>query len=147
MSCSMFRRYFTSQISKRCSSLFSAGRPSWSVSDLFVGRASTGSVSIEDLRRVAQLARIDISLTEEPRYLEDLQRMVFFMERLSEYVSKLVSVEAMYSPVQSSLSLRLFPDEPAKDATRDEALANSHRTIEGFFVADKMLRVQQEADE
>lgn len=66
------------------------------------------SVTVEDVKRVAALARLDLSAEEEARFTDELGRILQYMDKLNELDTDGVSPSAHPIPVAGSFRA----DEP-----------------------------------
>lgn len=94
-------------------------------------------LSREDVRKVADLARLEFSDAELDLLTEQLGKIVSFVEQLGEVDTS--GVEEMAHPLDVHSVLR--PDQLGQSLSRDDALANApSRDDECFLVPAVMAR-------
>lgn len=91
-------------------------------------------IKIEDIKHMADLAKIRLSDEELDDYREKISEIVDYIERLNEVDIK--NVEATYE-VNEHIQ-RLREDVPKEGLTREEVLQNSIEDQYGYF---KILRI------
>jgi aspartyl-tRNA(Asn)/glutamyl-tRNA(Gln) amidotransferase subunit C len=92
-------------------------------------------VTTEDVRRVATLARLDLSPTEEERLTEELGRILQYMEKLNELDTEGVSPSAHPIPVAGSFradKAEIFPG-------LSELLAQAPDRRDGFYRVPRVI--------
>ena len=92
-------------------------------------------VTTEDVRRVATLARLDLSPAEEERLTEELGRILQYMEKLNELDTEGVSPSAHPIPVAGSLradKAEIFPG-------LSELLAQAPDRRDGFYRVPRVI--------
>lgn len=87
----------------------------------------TMAVSVDDVRRVAQLARLRFSEDEERELADDLTRLLEYMDKLQEVDTS--GVPPMTQVLEQTNALR--PDEPEQRISQDDALRNAPETEDG----------------
>lgn len=93
------------------------------------------SVTPDDVRKIAQLARIAEPEDRLEALVEELNAILGWIEQLDEV--DVDGVEPMASAVDRGLPLR--EDVVTDGGIRDDVLANAPRTEEGFFVVPKVV--------
>lgn len=93
------------------------------------------SLSKDNVRKVAGLARLRLSEGEMEKYAAQLNNIMKFVEQLNEVNTD--KVDPLPSPVDINLKLR-------KDAVTDgniqaAVLANAPEALEGFYVVPKVV--------
>ena len=93
------------------------------------------SLSKEQVKHVAKLARLHMTDAELDKYAGQINNILKFIDQLTEIDTK--NVEPLPSPVDMNLPLR-------KDAVTDggkpqDVLANAPEQLEGFFVVPKVV--------
>ncbi len=85
--------------------------------------------SLEQVKRVAALARLDLSAEELPRLAEQFQHILDYVSHIAE-----VDVECV-APFDSAASEGNWwrEDTPQSGLKRAEALANAPQEMNGFF--------------
>ncbi len=93
------------------------------------------SVSKEDVRRIARLARIAVDDSRLEGLAGELNSILHWVEQLGEV--DVEGVEPMTSAVDARLELR--EDAVTAGDDRDGVLANAPKSEEGFFVVPKVV--------
>lgn len=97
-------------------------------------RASV-SVSTEQVRHIAKLARIAMSDEEIERLAPELNNILGWVEQLSEVNTD--GVEPLTAVIDQQLRLR--DDVVTEGNIRDEILANAPEAQHGFFAVPKVI--------
>ena len=84
---------------------------------------------------IAALARIRLSEAELDPLVNELSRILTWMEQLNEVDTS--GVAPMASVTSAGLTMR--EDEVTDGARREEILSNAPRTARGFFVVPKVI--------
>lgn len=94
------------------------------------------AITIEEVRRIAQLARLRLTPEEERRYAEQLSDILDYAGRLGEVDTSAIP------PTASVLSLRapLRPDEVRPCPSRNKILRNAPSEEEGMFRVPPILK-------
>lgn len=92
-------------------------------------------MDIETVKKVARLARLDLSEAELEATRVKLGSIMTFVEQLSEVNTD--NVEPLANVVD--ISLRLREDEVTDGGIQDDVLANAPEALEGFFVVPKVV--------
>jgi aspartyl-tRNA(Asn)/glutamyl-tRNA(Gln) amidotransferase subunit C len=87
------------------------------------------------LRRIARLARIDLTEEEVGRLLPQLESVMGYFDKLRELDTE--GVEPLVHAVEESNVL--MPDEPGGSLSQEEALANAPRHDGSFFCVPRIL--------
>ena len=93
------------------------------------------SISHNEVKYVAQLAKLDLTEQEETLFGEQLSQILTFVEQLQE-----VSTDGI--PPTSSVAeeeLVLGEDIPHDGLSHDQALGNAPNANEGFFEVPKII--------
>ncbi len=93
------------------------------------------SVTIDDVRRVARLARLSVRDEKLEPLAKELSQIFAWIEQLNEV--DIDGVEPMASSVDVKLPMR--KDKVTDGDIRDQVLANAPRAEEGFFVVPKAV--------
>ena len=93
------------------------------------------SVSIEQVRHIAGLARIAMSDEELARLEPELNNILNWIEQLSEVDTE--GVEPLATVIDQKMRLR--EDEVTEGDQREEILANAPRAEHGFFAVPKVI--------
>ena len=93
------------------------------------------SVTPEQVRHIANLARIAMSEEELARLLPEINNILGWVEQLGEVDTD--GVEPLTAVIEQKLRLR--DDEVTDGDCRDEALANAPDAEHGFFAVPKVI--------
>ena len=93
------------------------------------------SVSPEQVRHIAKLARIAMSDEEIERLVPELNNILGWVEQLSEVDTE--GVEPLTAVIDQKLRLR--DDEVTAGNIRDDILANAPEAEHGFFAVPKVI--------
>jgi aspartyl-tRNA(Asn)/glutamyl-tRNA(Gln) amidotransferase subunit C len=93
------------------------------------------SVSTEQVRHIAKLARIAMSDEEIERLAPELNNILGWVEQLSEVNTD--GVKPLTAVIDQKLRLR--DDEVTEGNIRDEILANAPDAQHGFFAVPKVI--------
>ncbi len=93
------------------------------------------SLSADDVRRIAQLARLAISDGEVDSTLNDLNRVFGLIERMRE--TDTTGLEPMTHP--HAQALRLRPDEVTEQDQRDALQAVAPETADGLYLVPRVI--------
>ncbi len=93
------------------------------------------TISFEDARRAARLARIRVTDDELPRIANELSSILVFMESLKEV--DIAGVEPMTSVTPMPLKKR--DDQVRRGGHREKVMSNAPDAREGFFAVPKVV--------
>ena len=93
------------------------------------------SVTPEQVRHIAGLARIAMSDSEIEALVPELNNILEWVEHLSEVDTE--GVEPLTAVIENRLRLR--DDQVAEGDCRDEILANAPAAEHGFFAVPKVI--------
>jgi aspartyl-tRNA(Asn)/glutamyl-tRNA(Gln) amidotransferase subunit C len=93
------------------------------------------SVSPEQVRHIANLARIAMSEEEIERLVPELNAIIGWVEQLGEVNTD--GIEPLTAVIDQKLRLR--EDEVTAGNIRDEVLANAPGAEHGFFAVPKVI--------
>jgi aspartyl-tRNA(Asn)/glutamyl-tRNA(Gln) amidotransferase subunit C len=93
------------------------------------------AVTVEDVRRVAALARLDLSPEEEARLTDELDRILHYMERLNELDTEGVSPSSHPIPVAGTFRA----DEPERFDGLQELLAQAPDRRDDYFRVPRVI--------
>jgi aspartyl-tRNA(Asn)/glutamyl-tRNA(Gln) amidotransferase subunit C len=93
------------------------------------------ALTVDEVRHIAQLARLRLSAEEETRYADQLSAILEYAARVSEIDTSAISPTATLSPFPSPLR----PDEIQASLPRDRALANAAAAEDGLFRVPPVL--------
>lgn len=92
-------------------------------------------VSRDDVRKVAQLARLSFSLEEESQLVDDLNQMLDYVAALNELNTTGVSPTAHVLPLENAFR----EDVVGRSLKRDVALSNAPLSGHGHFRVPKVI--------
>lgn len=92
-------------------------------------------LTLEEVRHIAQLARLELSPEEEQRYVSQLSDIVDHVQRLQSVDTSHLSPTASVLPMTAPLR----PDDTRPSAPRQALLANAASTEEGMFRVPPVL--------
>ncbi len=93
------------------------------------------TLTLDDVRKNARLARLQLSPEEEARYQSQMSNIINFVEQLKEVDT--AAVEPLANVVDIDLFLR---DDVVNDGGyQSDILANAPEALEGFFVVQKVV--------
>ena len=87
------------------------------------------SLSQDEVRKVAKLARLELPVGEVPAVADRLNRILGYIDQLQQVDT--TGVEPLAHPLPIANVFR--PDEPAPSLTPDEALANAPKRVGNTF--------------
>jgi aspartyl-tRNA(Asn)/glutamyl-tRNA(Gln) amidotransferase subunit C len=96
------------------------------------------TLSRDDVRHVAMLARLGLEPGEEDFYAGQLSGILAHIDRLRELDTDAIPPTAQVVPLEN----RMRADEPGSCLTQEEATANAPEARDGFFV----VKAIQEAE-
>jgi aspartyl-tRNA(Asn)/glutamyl-tRNA(Gln) amidotransferase subunit C len=103
--------------------------------------SESGSVSLDDVRRVAELASLELTAEEETRMLRDLNAILGHVAQLNEVdtssVLPMAQVSEMIGDGQASTVLR--PDATKPSLDRERVMACAPETDGTFFKVPKVI--------
>ena len=98
-------------------------------------------VSDKDVRYVAELAHLDLTVEERTRMLKDLNSILGYIDRLNELdtaqVEPMAQVASGHGGSEKERAMR--DDEPASCLPRKEALKNAPASDGVFFKVPKVI--------
>ena len=92
-------------------------------------------VSVDDVRKVAQLARLTFDSEEEQRLVEELNQMLSYVAALDELDTTGVAPTAHVLPIANVFR----KDEPRPSLSQAEALTNAPSSGHGHFRVPKVI--------
>lgn len=93
------------------------------------------ALTLEEVRHIARLARLNLTEAEEQQYREHLSAFLEHVTRLQAVDTQDVPPTATVVPVQA----RLRSDEPRPGLRRQDALANAPEAEGGMFQVPPVL--------
>jgi aspartyl-tRNA(Asn)/glutamyl-tRNA(Gln) amidotransferase subunit C len=94
------------------------------------------SLTKKDVEGIAHLARLSITESELPVYVDSLSKIFSFVEQLSAVAVN--TVEPMAHPLADQVQ-RLRPDEVIHVEQRDKYQRNAARTEAGLYLVPKVI--------
>lgn len=103
--------------------------------------SNSASVSVEDVRRVAELASLELTADEETRMLRDLNAILGHVSQLNELDTSAVEPMAQVSEVigNSQPQEALRADEPTPCLDRVRVMQSAPDTDGKFFKVPKVI--------
>ncbi len=102
--------------------------------------SGTGNVTVEDVRRVAELANLELSSDEEPRMLRDLNAILEHVAQMNELDTSSVTPMAQVSEILDGAQARsLRPDVVVPSLERQPVMASAPDTDGTFFKVPKVI--------
>ena len=93
------------------------------------------SVTRDDVKKVAKLARLSLTDTEETRLVSDLNQMLAYVAALDELDTSQVAPTAHVLPISNVFR----SDEPTASLSQEAALANAPKSGHGHFRVPKVI--------
>jgi aspartyl-tRNA(Asn)/glutamyl-tRNA(Gln) amidotransferase subunit C len=93
------------------------------------------AITLEEVRHIAQLARLRLTQEEEKRYTEQLSAILDYAARLREIDTSAVPPTASVLPLHAPLR----PDRIRPSTPRDVILANTAASKDGMFRVPPVL--------
>lgn len=95
----------------------------------------TMTLTIDEVRKIAFLARLRLTLEEEERYAGQLSAILEYGARLQEVDTSHIPPTASVLPLKAPLR----EDQPRPSTPRDHILSNAFATEEGMFQVPPVL--------
>jgi aspartyl-tRNA(Asn)/glutamyl-tRNA(Gln) amidotransferase subunit C len=99
----------------------------------------TQRVAVEDVKRVAELAYLELSPDEETRMQRDLNAILDYVAQLNELDTSAVEPMAQVAEVLGNASTSLRADTPVKCLQREAVMAAAPETDGVFFKVPKVI--------
>ncbi len=93
------------------------------------------SLSPDQVRHIARLARLGIDESEIESYADNLSRIVDFVDQLGK--AETADVEPMAHPLE--MAQRLREDEVTESDHRDEYQENAPQTEAGLYIVPRVI--------
>lgn len=100
---------------------------------------TTERVAAEDVRRVAELANLELTTGEEVRMQRDLNAIVDYIGQLNELDTSRVEPMAQVAEVLGNAPATLRADEQRKSLQREAVMAAAPETDGTFFKVPKVI--------
>ncbi len=94
------------------------------------------SLTRTDVEGIARLARLEITETELPVYVESLSKILSFIEQLNS--ADTASVEPMAHPLQGEVQ-RLRPDVVTETDQRQKYQSNAPQVVAGLYLVPRVI--------
>lgn len=103
--------------------------------------SDSATVSVEDVRRVAELANLELTAEEEARMLRDLNAILGHVSQLNELDTSTIAPMAQVSEVigDSQAATVLRPDEVRPSLDRARVMKCAPETDGTFFKVPKVI--------
>lgn len=102
-------------------------------------RQETERVAAEDVKRVAELAYLELTAQEEVRMQHDLNAILDYVAQLNELDTSAVEPMAQVAEVLGGASRDLRPDVPRPSLARDRVMPAAPETDGTFFKVPKVI--------
>jgi aspartyl-tRNA(Asn)/glutamyl-tRNA(Gln) amidotransferase subunit C len=99
----------------------------------------TMSVTIEDVEKIAGLAKLSFTDEEKLKFTEQFNQILNYMQKLNELDTDHVSPTTSTSEVANVMR----DDEVKPWLTQEQALANAPKSKDGFFSVPKVIDIQE----
>jgi aspartyl-tRNA(Asn)/glutamyl-tRNA(Gln) amidotransferase subunit C len=99
----------------------------------------TQRVAVNDVKRVAELAYLDLTTDEEIRMQRDLNAILDHVAQLNELDTSSVEPMAQVSEVLGGAASALRPDAPRPSLPRESVMVSAPETDGSFFKVPKVI--------
>jgi aspartyl-tRNA(Asn)/glutamyl-tRNA(Gln) amidotransferase subunit C len=94
------------------------------------------SISLKDIEKITYLARLNLSESEKEKYLDQINQILTYIEKLNELDTE--DVEPLSHPIEIT---NVFRDEVLKESlSQKKSLENAPFKTGKFFIAPKVVR-------
>lgn len=100
---------------------------------------ATPRVAAEDVKRVAELAYLELTAEEEVRMQRDLNAILGYIDQLNELDTSAVEPMAQVAEVLGGAPVALRPDTSQPCLPRDRVMAAAPETDGKFFKVPKVI--------
>jgi aspartyl-tRNA(Asn)/glutamyl-tRNA(Gln) amidotransferase subunit C len=100
---------------------------------------ATERVAAEDVRRVAELANLELTAEEEVRMQHDLNSILGYIDQLNELDTSHVEPMAQVAEVLGNASSSLRADAQRASLKREAVMASAPETDGAFFKVPKVI--------
>ncbi len=90
-------------------------------------------VTVEVVRKVADLARLRLSDEDLPRWTEQLSRILSYIDQLAAIP------EAAFGPAKPGAATPVRPDDPVPGSGREALASNAPRLAHGYGVVPRVV--------
>jgi len=105
------------------------GQPLTDVSPTVCYNSHAMALTVEEVRHIAKLARLDLTREEEERYREQLSAILEYAARLAQVDTSAIPPTATVLPMDAPLR----EDAPRVSASHESILLNAPSSQEGMF--------------
>ncbi|HEX5236238.1 MAG TPA: Asp-tRNA(Asn)/Glu-tRNA(Gln) amidotransferase subunit GatC [Silvibacterium sp.] len=102
-------------------------------------QAQTQRVSAEDVKRVAELAYLELRHDEEVKMQRDLNAILGYIDQLNQVDTSSVEPMAQVAEILGGTSSALRADSPRPSLPRDHVMASAPETDGTFFKVPKVI--------
>ncbi len=109
--------------------------------------SETERVTVEDVRRVAELANLELTQAEEAHMLRDLNAILGHVAQLNELDTSSVPAMAQVTEIlgeEFARAASLRPDQPAPSLDRQRVMASAPESDQIFFKVPKVIELSGE---
>ena len=99
----------------------------------------TQRVAVDDVKRVAELAYLELTAEEEVRMQRDLNAILDHVAQLNELDTSSVEPMAQVAEILGGAPLALRPDTPRPSLPRESVMASAPETDGSFFKVPKVI--------
>ena len=100
----------------------------------------TATVSVDDLKRVAELAHLELAPEETPRMLGDLNAILEYVDELNQLDTRGVSPMAQVSELRNAAGASVLrPDAVEPSLNRAAVLSQAPESDQVFFKVPKVI--------
>jgi aspartyl-tRNA(Asn)/glutamyl-tRNA(Gln) amidotransferase subunit C len=99
----------------------------------------TQRVAVDDVKRVAELAYLELTADEEVRMQRDLNAILDYVAQLNELDTSSVEPMAQVAEVLGGASAALRSDTPRPSLPRESVMASAPETDGSFFKVPKVI--------
>ncbi len=93
------------------------------------------SISLKDIEKTAYLARLNLSESENKKYLDQINQVLTYIEKLNELDTE--NVEPLSHPIEIT---NVFRDYVLKESlSQKKSLENAPFKTDKFFIAPKVV--------
>lgn len=100
---------------------------------------SLSNISKEDVKRIAELAKLSLSDEEITKFSGELSETISYIEILKELNSRIGNLGETYEVSGLNNVFREDEVDESRKLTQAETLSNAKKVYQGFFVVPKIL--------
>lgn len=94
------------------------------------------TISRKDLKHIARLSRISLTVSEVDSYAKDLSVVINSVENLNEVETKGVDVVSQITGLKNVFR----EDKPGKSLSMEDALLNASKQTNGYFTIKRVIK-------